>query len=46
MSVYRIGTGVWSTNDALKNWLEWIKILSKLSVVIEQKMYKMVLKFN
>ncbi len=43
MAVYRYGSGVWSNGNGLKNLLTWMKMIAKLSVVIDDEAVRMIL---
>lgn len=43
MAVYRFGNGVWSNGNGLKNLLTWMKMIAKLSVVIDDETVKIIL---
>ncbi|MBR5167228.1 MAG: glycosyltransferase family 2 protein [Salinivirgaceae bacterium] len=43
MAVYRYGSGIWSNGDGYKNSITWIKMLAKLTVVIDDEKTRLIL---
>jgi len=43
MAVYRYGSGIWANGNEYKNIIIWIKMLAKLTVVIDDEKVRMIL---